>query len=206
MFLRIIYVVKTSKCMRYSSCHRVEKAHGPTGTRIQDPSQTVRAVQPTELPSHTVDLQRSPPPCINRFVPESAWNRADTGETVPLLLAARARTHTKPPNVTGEGKAYGPTGTRTQDPSQTVRALQLTELPSHAVDLRQFLPCDTRSPSTDPHWATKCHRGGNSTWPDRDSNPGHLAHHASTLANWATKPHGRPRHYVGWSLFNNGEY
>ena len=33
-------------------------------------------------------------PCLIRFVPESAWNHAGTDETVPLLLAARARTHT----------------------------------------------------------------------------------------------------------------
>ena len=62
-------------------------------------------------------------PCLIRFVPESARNHAGTDETVPLLLAARARTHTEPPNVTGEEKIHGPTGTRTQDHSQTVRAL-----------------------------------------------------------------------------------
>ena len=59
-----------------------------------------------------------------RFVPESARNHAGTDETVPLLLAARARTHTEPPNVRGEEKAHGPTGTRTRDLSQTVRALR----------------------------------------------------------------------------------
>ena len=32
-----------------------------------------------------------------------------------------------------------------------------------------------------PTLATKCHRGGKSTWPDRDSNPGPLAYRASTL-------------------------
>ena len=62
-------------------------------------------------------------PCLIRFVPESARNHDGTDETVPSLLAARARTHTEPPNVTGDEKAYGLTGTRTQDPSQTVRAL-----------------------------------------------------------------------------------
>ena len=75
-------------------------------------------------------------PCLNRFVPESARNRAGTDETVPLLLVARAQTHTEPPNVKGEKKAHGPNGTRTQDLSQTVRALKPTELPSHTVDLR----------------------------------------------------------------------
>ena len=62
-------------------------------------------------------------PCLIRFVPESARNHAGTDETVSLLLAARAWTHTEPPNVTGEEKAHGPTGTRTQDLSQTVRIL-----------------------------------------------------------------------------------
>ena len=62
-------------------------------------------------------------PCLNRFVPESAWNRAGTNETVPLLLAARAWTYTEPPNVIGEEKAHGQTGTRTQDRSHTVQAL-----------------------------------------------------------------------------------
>ena len=62
-------------------------------------------------------------PCLIRFVPESARNHAETDETIPLLLAAQARTHTEPPNVTGEEKAHGPTGTRTQDLSHSVRAL-----------------------------------------------------------------------------------
>ena len=62
-------------------------------------------------------------PCLIRFVPESARNHAGTDESVSLLLAARARTHTEPPNVTGEEKAHGPTGIRTQDLSHTVRAL-----------------------------------------------------------------------------------
>ena len=37
----------------------------------------------------------------------------------------------------------------------------------------------------------KCHRGGKSTWPDRDSNTGPLAYRAST-DHWTTEPHGRP--------------
>ena len=48
---------------------------------------------------------------------------AGTDETVPLLHAARARIDTEPPNITGEEKAHGPTGTRTQDLSHTVQAL-----------------------------------------------------------------------------------
>ena len=42
-------------------------------------------------------------------------------------------------------------------------------------------PFAARSSNTDPHWATKWHRGGQSTRPDRDSNPGTLAYRASTL-------------------------
>ena len=61
-------------------------------------------------------------PCLIRFVPESARNHAGTNETVPLLLAAEARTNTEPPNVTGLKKS-GPTGTRTQGLSLTERAL-----------------------------------------------------------------------------------
>ena len=45
----------------------------------------------------------------------------------------------------------------------------------------QDSPFAARSLSMDPHWATKCHRGEKSTWSDRDSNPGPLAHRASTL-------------------------
>ena len=66
-------------------------------------------------------------PCLIRFIPESARNHAGTDETVSfrLLLAARARTHTEPPNVTGPEKDRDPTGTRTQGLSLTVRALRL---------------------------------------------------------------------------------
>ena len=42
---------------------------------------------------------------------------------VILLLAARAQTHTEPPNVTGAKTERGPTGTRTQGLPLTVRAL-----------------------------------------------------------------------------------
>ena len=98
-----------------------EKAHGPTRTRTQDLSQTVRVLWPLSYRAKWSTCDNFP--YIIRFVPESAWNHAGTDESVSLLLAARARTHTEPPNVTGEEKAHGPTGTRTQDLSQTVRAL-----------------------------------------------------------------------------------
>ena len=82
--------------------------------------------RPCEHSDHRATDPRGRPvtisPCLIRFVPESARNHAGTDETVPMLLAARARTHTEPPNVKGEEKAHGPTGTRTQDLSQTVRA------------------------------------------------------------------------------------
>ena len=71
--------------------------------------------------SHDQPVTNSP--CLNRFVPESARNHVGTDDTVSLLLAARARTHTEPPNVTGKEKERGPTGTRTQGLSLTVRAL-----------------------------------------------------------------------------------
>ena len=106
-----------------------EKAHGPTGTRTQDLLQTTEH-------SSQLSYQATWSTCDNlpllRFIPESARNSVGTdetvplllaAETVPLLLAARARTHTEPPNVTGEEKAHGPTGTRTQDLSHTMRAL-----------------------------------------------------------------------------------
>ena len=73
----------------------------------------------TEPHGQSVTISR----CLIRFVPESARNHAGTDETVPLLLAARARTNTKPPNAIVEETAHSPTGTRTQDLSHTVRAL-----------------------------------------------------------------------------------
>ena len=83
-------------------------------------------------------------PCLIRFVPEPARNHAGTDETVPLLLAAQARTYTEPPNVTGAEKAHGPTGTRTQDLSHTVRALWPLRLSYRAT----WSTCDTYKIST----------------------------------------------------------
>ena len=48
--------------------------------------------------------------------------RYQQDETITLLLAVRARTHTEPPNVTGEGGSTRPDGIQTQDLSHTVRA------------------------------------------------------------------------------------
>ena len=96
-----------------------EKAHGPTGTRTQDLSHTVRALWPLSYRATRSIFDNFP---LLRFVPESARNHAGTDETVPLLLAARARTHTGHQMSQGRKKAHGPTGTRTQDLSHTVRA------------------------------------------------------------------------------------
>ena len=69
-----------------------EKAHGPTGTRTQDLSQTVRALWPLSYRATRSTCDNFP--CLIRFVSESARNHAGTDETVPLLLAVQARTHT----------------------------------------------------------------------------------------------------------------
>ena len=76
--------------------------------------------------------------CLIRFVPESARNHAGTDETVPLLLAARARTRTKPPNVTGEKKSTWPDRDSNPGPLADRASTLTTELPSHTVELWQF--------------------------------------------------------------------
>ena len=65
-----------------------EKAYGPTGTRTQDLSHTVRALWPLSYRATRSICDNSP--CLIRFVPESTPNHAGTNETVPLLLASRA--------------------------------------------------------------------------------------------------------------------
>ena len=112
-------------CLKYCCmCHRGEKSTWPD----RDSNPGPLANRASTLANGATEPHGRPAtisPCLNRFVPESARNRAGTDETVPLLLVARAWTHTEPPNVTGEKKAHGPTGTRTQDLSQTVRYLGL---------------------------------------------------------------------------------
>ena len=73
-------------------------------------------------------------PCFIGFVLESAQNHAGTDETVPMLLAARARTHTEPTSITGEESTWPD---RDSNPGPLAyRASTLTpELPSHTVDL-----------------------------------------------------------------------
>ena len=81
-------------------CHRGGKSTWPD----RDEPRTSRT--PCEHSDHWATEPHGRPatmsPCLIRFVPESARNHAGTEETVPLLLAAQVRTHTEPPNVTGE--------------------------------------------------------------------------------------------------------
>ena len=73
--------------------------------------------------------------------------------TVFLLLAARTWTHTVPPNVTGEEKAYGPTGYSNRGPLAYCATTQTTELKSHthrrpmqiSICLIRFIPESTRN-------------------------------------------------------------
>ena len=84
------------------------------------------------------------------------------------------------------------------DPEKT-EALKTWSVPTSVKDVRAFLGftgyyrkllkdyAKIARPLNDllfPHWptlVTKCHRGGKTTWPDRDSNPGPLENRASTL-------------------------
>ena len=123
-----------------------EKAHGPTGTRTSHIPSKHSDHWDTEPHGRPMTICS----CLIRFVLESARNHAGTNETVPMLLAAMPKPMRQslccsqpcrnqwdspyaarspstdphwPPNVTGEEIAQGPTGTRTQDLSHTVRAL-----------------------------------------------------------------------------------
>ena len=95
-----------------------EKERSRTGTRTQGPLLTMRA----PLSYRATWSARYNSPYFNRFVPESAQNHGGNNETVSLLPAARAWAHTEPSNVTGKEKERGPTGTRTQGLSLTMRA------------------------------------------------------------------------------------
>ena len=74
-------------------------------------------------------------PCLNKFVPKSARNHAGTNETVPLLLAARAWTHTEPPNVTG-GETWPD---RDSNPGSLAYRAGTIELRSHMASPLQML-------------------------------------------------------------------
>ena len=106
-----VHSLFTSKTVGFPEClcHKGGKSTWPD--RDSNP-------RPLADRASTLTTERRPVtilPCLIRFVPESARNHAGTIETVSMLLSARARTHTESPNVTGEEKAHGPTGTRTQD-------------------------------------------------------------------------------------------
>ena len=60
-----------------------EKAHGPTGTRTQQLSCTMRAFEPD-------DRLLTISSCLNRFLPESARNRAGTNETRLSLCCSQS--------------------------------------------------------------------------------------------------------------------
>ena len=78
----------------------------------------------------------------------------------------------------------------------TISPCSIRFVPESARNRRDS-PFAARNPSTDPHWATKCHRGGKSTWPNRDSNPGPRA---STLTTEL------PSHMVDlWQLNVTGD-
>ena len=84
-------------------CHRGGKSTWPDWDSNPEPL-AHRASTPANRATKPLGRPATISPCLNRFVPESARNHAGTDETVPLLLAARARTHTEPPNVTGRKK------------------------------------------------------------------------------------------------------
>ena len=105
-----------------------EKAHGPTETLTQDLSHTVRTPLSYRATRSTCD--NFP---LLRFVPESAQNHAETDETVLLLLAARARTHTGHQMSLGRKKHMARPGLEPR--TSRIPYTLTTELPSHTVDL-----------------------------------------------------------------------
>ena len=97
-----------------------DKAHSPTGTRTQELSRTMRALEPDYRP---VTIS----PCLNRYVAESARNRAGTNETRLSLCSSQSEhgptlSHQMSRERSG-GEVQGPTGIRAEDLSHTVRAL-----------------------------------------------------------------------------------
>ena len=77
-------------------------------------------------------------PCLIRFVTESARNHAGTYKTVPLLLAARARTPTLATKCNRGGKRKWPDRDSNPGPLADRTSTLTTELPSHTVDLWQL--------------------------------------------------------------------
>ena len=83
----------------------------------------------TELPSHLVDRS------LIRFVPECARNNAGTDETDPVLLTARAQTHTKPHQQSQKRRKNVAWPERESRTSRLPCEHFTTELSSHLVDL-----------------------------------------------------------------------
>ena len=110
-----------------TKCHRgVKEERSPTGSLANLANTLPLSYRVTRLVTF--------PPCLIRFVPESARNHVGTDEPVSLLLAARARTLTDPQNVTGAEK-------------RTMRALYHFKLMSHTIDRLHFPPAQLDSSS-----------------------------------------------------------
>ena len=166
-----------------TKCHRGGKNHGPTGTRTQGLSLTMRALCQLSYRATWSSLILSP--CLIRFVPESARNNG--GATRHALFDARcpSREPTLSHQMSQGRKNRGPTGTRTQGLSLTVRALcQLSYratwssfdispclirfVPESARNnggTTRHAPFDAHCPSRESTLATKCHRGGKNHGP-----------------------------------------
>ena len=97
------------------------KNHGPTGTRTQGLSLTVRAL--CQLGLGPLGRPLAFPPCLIRFVPESSRNNG--GTTRHGLFDARcpSREPTLSHQMSQGRENRDPTGTRAQGLSPTVRAL-----------------------------------------------------------------------------------
>ena len=105
----------------YTLCHRGGQNRGPTGTPTQGPSLTVRA--PCQLCYLADWLTFDISPSLIRLVPESARNKGSTNETCTFDARGPSREPTLSQQLSQRMKNRGPTGTRTQVLSLTVRAL-----------------------------------------------------------------------------------
>ena len=128
----------TSPIVHY---HRGGKNRGPTGTRTQGLWLTMRALCQLSYRATWSSFDISP--CLYRFVPESARNNG--GTTRHALFDARcpSREPTLATKCHRGGKNRGPTGTRTQGLSLTVRELCHRATEPHSRPLI-FSPCFNR--------------------------------------------------------------
>ena len=101
-----------------TKCHRGGKTRGTTGTRTQGLSLSVR-----QLSYWANGRPLIFSPCLIRFVPESARNNGGTTRHAPLMLVALAANSHWATKYHRGGKNRGPTGTRTQGLSLSVRQL-----------------------------------------------------------------------------------